>query len=142
MYKCHNCGESKNLHFNYDYSKQHRPILEVMCNFCGEYFDGDMSVSDLRARYNEDTRLFAFLEKEANISDDFQIGPDGAYEHTEWDNTLMDGLHDEEFPDFESNIDNDKMWDQIYESYRGISDLHNFVDWLKVNYIAPEKIKL
>jgi hypothetical protein len=33
------------------------------------------------------------------ISDDFQIGPDGAFEDTDdisdWDNTLMDGLEDE-----------------------------------------------
>jgi hypothetical protein len=154
IYKCPNCGETKNLHFNYDYSKQHRPILEVMCNFCGEFFDGDMPVAKLQSKYDEDNRLSAYLEKEVNISDDFQIGPDGAYEHTEWDNTLMDGLHDEEFPDFETKPgfverrmkqgkeNNDRIWDQIFESYNGVSDLHNFVDWLKVNYIAPEKIKL
>ena len=34
------------------------------------------------------------------ISDNFQIGPDGAYEHedddvSDWDVTLMDGLEDE-----------------------------------------------
>ena len=32
------------------------------------------------------------------ISDDFQIGPDGAFERTDdkdWDVTLMDGLEDE-----------------------------------------------
>ena len=37
---------------------------------------------------------------EPYVSDDFQIGPDGAFEHTDedlsdWDNTLMDGLEDE-----------------------------------------------
>jgi len=32
------------------------------------------------------------------VSDDFQIGPDGAFERTDdedWDVTLMDGLEDE-----------------------------------------------
>jgi hypothetical protein len=37
------------------------------------------------------------------VSDDFQIGPDGAFEYADdiadWDNTLMDGLEDEEFND-------------------------------------------
>jgi hypothetical protein len=37
---------------------------------------------------------------EPKISDDFQIGPDGAFEYTDedlsdWDATLMDGLEDE-----------------------------------------------
>jgi len=36
---------------------------------------------------------------EIYVSDDFQIGPDGAFEHdddiSDWDITLMDGLEDE-----------------------------------------------
>ena len=40
---------------------------------------------------------------EPYVSDDFQIGPNGAFEYTDdiedWDNTLMDGLDDEEFND-------------------------------------------
>ena len=35
------------------------------------------------------------------VSDDFQIGPDGAFEYnddiSDWDATLMDGLEDEPF---------------------------------------------
>lgn len=67
MYTCPSCGETKNLHYNYDYSKQHRPVLDVMCNICGEFFDGDIPVSQ--------------LTKQPVVSDNFQIGPDGAYEH-------------------------------------------------------------
>lgn len=37
-YVCPKCAESKNLHFNYDWSKQHRPIIDVLCNECGEFF--------------------------------------------------------------------------------------------------------
>ena len=37
-YKCPKCGEDKNLHYNYDWSKQERPILDVLCNECGEFF--------------------------------------------------------------------------------------------------------
>ena len=49
------------------------------------------------------------------ISDDFQIGPDGAYEDvSDWDVTLMDGI------EYES-------WDEIYDDYVGEADLHEFL---------------
>jgi len=44
IYKCPKCGEKGNLHFNYDYSQQHRPIKDVLCNECGEVFEGNMPV--------------------------------------------------------------------------------------------------
>jgi len=28
----------KNLHSNYDWSKQSRPIVDILCNECGEFF--------------------------------------------------------------------------------------------------------
>ena len=59
-----------------------------------------------------------------HVSDDFQIGPDGAYE---WDVTLMDGL------EYES-------WDEVYEDYVGEADLHEFVQWLKDNFQVPNKL--
>ena len=62
------------------------------------------------------------------ISNDFQIGPDGAYEHnSDWDVTLMDGL------EYES-------WDELYDDYVGESDLHEFVQWLKDNFQVPNKL--
>ena len=45
IYKCPKCGEKENLHFNYDYSMQHRPIKDVLCNECGEVFEGNMPVA-------------------------------------------------------------------------------------------------
>jgi len=36
---CPNCGEGKNFHFNYDYTKQDRPIQDVLCNECGYFFE-------------------------------------------------------------------------------------------------------
>lgn len=53
------------------------------------------------------------------ISDDFQIGPDGAYEYWE------DGY---------------ESWDEIYEDYVGEADLHEFVQWLKDNFQVPNKL--
>lgn len=47
IYKCPKCGEKENLHLNYDYGKQHRPVESVLCNECGEIFDGDMPVPQL-----------------------------------------------------------------------------------------------
>jgi hypothetical protein len=55
------------------------------------------------------------------ISDDFQIGPDGAYE----------------------NIDDTPehtTWDEVYSEYTGISDLHDFVEWLKNNFKTPNRL--
>lgn len=43
-YRCPKCGETENLHLNYDYSKQHRPVESVLCNECGEIFDGDIDL--------------------------------------------------------------------------------------------------
>jgi hypothetical protein len=59
------------------------------------------------------------------VSDDFQIGPDGAFE--DWDVTLMDGI------DYES-------WDEIYEDYAGEADIHEFLQWLKNNFQVPNKL--
>jgi hypothetical protein len=67
-------------------------------------------------------------DKELRVSDDFQIGPDGAYEHnSDWDATLMDGLEYED-------------WDEIYEDYVGESDVLEFVQWLKENFKIPNKL--
>jgi uncharacterized Zn finger protein len=38
---CPKCGEKENFHFNYDYSKKELPIIDVLCNECGEYFKLD-----------------------------------------------------------------------------------------------------
>ena len=38
-YICPNCENKENFHFNYDWSKQTRPIIDIMCNECGEIFD-------------------------------------------------------------------------------------------------------
>jgi hypothetical protein len=39
------------------------------------------------------------IDFEPYVSDDFQIGPDGAFEYSDdiedWDNTLLDGLEEE-----------------------------------------------
>ena len=51
------------------------------------------------------------------VSDDFQIGPDGAYEHVE-----------------------DTTWDEVYSEYTGVSDLHDFVEWLKENFKTPNRL--
>ena len=39
-YKCPKCGEQENLHYNYDFSRDDRPVTEVLCNQCGEIFSG------------------------------------------------------------------------------------------------------
>ena len=36
---CPKCGNTENFHYNYDYSKKERPIIDILCNECGEFFE-------------------------------------------------------------------------------------------------------
>jgi hypothetical protein len=38
MNKCPKCGETELFQFTYDYSKAHRPVVNILCNNCGEMF--------------------------------------------------------------------------------------------------------
>jgi hypothetical protein len=57
-----------------------RPLDEYACSLGG----GDDIVSHLFNSKDWDVTLMDGLENEPYISDDFQIGPDGAYEHIEY----------------------------------------------------------
>jgi len=35
---CPKCGETENLHYNLDYLKAERPVIDILCNKCGETF--------------------------------------------------------------------------------------------------------
>ena len=35
---CPKCGATENFHYNYDYSKAHRPVFDILCNECEELF--------------------------------------------------------------------------------------------------------
>ena len=109
IYECPKCGEKENLHLNYDYSKQHRPVESVLCNECGEIFDGDVMVDELLTKPG-------FVERRMTL-----------------------GQHN-----------NNKLWDEIYNEYSNdqyppfggpFTNALSFIDWLKINYIAPERIK-
>jgi predicted RNase H-like HicB family nuclease len=39
--KCPKCGEEENLHYNLDWSKNPPPVMNILCNECGEFFDTD-----------------------------------------------------------------------------------------------------
>ena len=36
---CPKCGNNDNFHYNYDYSKADRPLIDILCNECGEFFN-------------------------------------------------------------------------------------------------------
>lgn len=36
---CPKCGNDENFHFNYDYSKRDLPVIDILCNECGEFFE-------------------------------------------------------------------------------------------------------
>jgi transcription elongation factor Elf1 len=38
-HKCIKCGEEENLHYNYDFTKDERPITEILCGECGDFFN-------------------------------------------------------------------------------------------------------
>jgi uncharacterized Zn finger protein len=44
---CPHCGEKENFHFNYDYAQKHMPIINVLCNECGEFFDNNKEQQDI-----------------------------------------------------------------------------------------------
>ena len=101
------------------------------------------------------------------ISDDFQIGPDGAYENIEISERDVEILSDAivnppepnenlkkavkvVYPELEGTIAlcNDKVWDDIYHDYSAeqypafggpFTDSISFIDWLKQNYKSPER---
>lgn len=35
---CPNCGENENLHYNYAWHLPNIPVVDVLCNECGECF--------------------------------------------------------------------------------------------------------
>lgn len=121
IYKCPECGERKNLSFDYDYSKQHRPVTEVWCISCGEVFDGNMPVAELKAKYTPGEGYSHYLTKPGFVERRMALG----------------------------KANNDKQWDEIYSEYSTeqyppfggpFTDALSFIDWLKQNYIAPERI--
>ena len=40
---CPNCNESENIHVNYDYSKEHKPVESYLCNECGAFFTSKLN---------------------------------------------------------------------------------------------------
>ena len=66
-YKCPKCGETKNLHYNYYWSKQERPIFDVLCNECGEFF-GEQKKQTMNTEERKSTHwadVIIWLEKVA-----------------------------------------------------------------------------
>ena len=69
-------------------------------------------------------------------------------------NEIEDMIFDEtEYPELDGTtaLCNDKIWDNIYDEYSTeqyppfggpFTDALSFIDWLKQNYKAPERIKL
>jgi hypothetical protein len=97
--------------------------MEIKC-YCGHTITCDCGPEPNEVLKSAKERY----DKQPRVSDDFQIGPDGAYEHnSDWDATLMDGLEYE-------------TWDEVYDDYVGESDLHEFVQWLKDNFQVPNKL--
>jgi len=40
--KCPKCGNEENFHFNYDYTQKDMPVIGILCNECGEFFNNDI----------------------------------------------------------------------------------------------------
>jgi uncharacterized Zn finger protein len=38
---CPKCGNDDNFHYNYDYSEKELPLINILCNECGEFFEID-----------------------------------------------------------------------------------------------------
>ena len=64
---------------------------------------------------------------------------------------FMEGISQDKYPEIEGTLAlcNDKIWDDIYHDYSAeqypafggpFTDSISFIDWLKQNYKAPERI--
>jgi hypothetical protein len=42
---CPKCGNDDNFHYNYNYSKKDLPIINILCNECGEAFEKDKIIN-------------------------------------------------------------------------------------------------
>jgi hypothetical protein len=121
IYKCPECGEVNNLHFNHDLTQQHRPVIDVLCNICGTTFDGNLPVAELKAKYTPNEGYSHYLTKPGFVERRMALG----------------------------KLNNDKLWDEIYSEYSTeqypafggpFTDALSFIDWLKQYYIVPERI--
>jgi len=81
IYKCPKCGEKENLHFNYDYNQQHRPIKDVLCNDCGEVFEGNMPVDVFIAKAVSE---YPELEGTMNLCEEIIQKRTGKMNEEEW----------------------------------------------------------
>jgi hypothetical protein len=81
IYKCPKCGEKGNLHFNYDYNQQHRPIKDVLCNDCGEVFEGNMPVDVFIAKAVSE---YPELEGTMNLCEEIIQKRTGKMNEEEW----------------------------------------------------------
>lgn len=109
LYECSKCGETVNLHYNYDYTKAERPVIDFLCNECGQYSKPFQTIDELMTKPG-------FVERRMALG----------------------------------KLNNDKLWDEIYSEYSNeqyppfggpFTDALSFIDWLKQNYISPERIK-
>lgn len=70
---CPHCGEKENFHFNYDYTQKHPPLIDILCNECGEFFNSKeqqkkliKEIMDADAKdglYKQQTALSWFIEQ-------------------------------------------------------------------------------
>ena len=47
IYICPKCGETENLHFNYDYAVAERPVIDILCNKCGGCFEPPKTIDEI-----------------------------------------------------------------------------------------------
>lgn len=86
MNKCPKCGELENFHYNYDYSKAERPVLDILCNECGEFFHPSLDIPKVKKDIpTAEEILFELLSdlKEDNMVDYLKDNPEEADDYSE-----------------------------------------------------------
>ena len=141
IYKCPKCGEKENLHFNYDYSQQHRPIKDVLCNECGEIFEGNMPVDVFITKA---TSEYPELEGTMKLCEDIIQKRTGKMTEEEWqevESAQTSKIHSEE--EVEQMIsDLLDMQDRMVEKAGVINDkLSVLVDYFDANATVEQLIE-
>jgi len=130
IYKCPKCGEKENLHFNYDYNQQHRPIKDVLCNDCGEVFEGNMPVDVFIAKAVSE---YPELEGTMNLCEEIIQKRTGKMNEEEWQAAERAQTYGN------TNEISDEEIENLLRTSWGLSDeLINACKWYREQFKKPK----
>jgi hypothetical protein len=157
MHKCPKCGETELFQFTYDHSKTHRPIVNILCNNCGEQFPPVLKLPKQELTLEEAAEYFAHNYFDMHETNNYKALKQGFEKGAKWfekgvkwrkepgkdtadyiDKNLVQSLvevsklkmysEEEVYNLLEQSIRDNYTW-ELQEHYSG--DYRNLKDWFK-----------